>query len=501
VPFTRRDLAIALSLANLCYLRLWMEIFAVSSPGAYYLHTSNADVVALVLNVVLLAAVFLGLTAFARRFGERGRIAIITGFVLVLFAQFNHFGPELAPGLLSVVDRWKNGAHLEALAPLIVIGGIGIAAWRWPTRALKIATGFVYFFAPFVLLTFGRATWIVLKTDPSTSLAPIAPAIGSPVTDSAGPRVVVMVMDAMSRYHSIDARPADLALPEFDRLRAQSLDATNAAQISPRTLISVPTMLSGLAITRSAESSKDELTITVDSAERGWSAAPSVLRDAKDAGGVAIVAGWYHPYCRLFPYLDGCSTYPTRTIGSRARATGFLRALLDQQLSLIPYLSLRLRQVDIFKAQREDLLVAAASGDRGLVFLHLVIPHTPWIWDRTRNDFTLTRFHPDGYYDNLALMDRTLGEIRASMERAGKWDSTAVLLLSDHIMRYRPRYLNEPADVLVPFVLKLPGQTDGVVYERAFNALVTHDLVSALLRGEIKTAEDAARWLDVRSEP
>ncbi|MEX2182036.1 MAG: sulfatase-like hydrolase/transferase [Gemmatimonadaceae bacterium] len=497
-----RDVAIALSLANICYLRIWAEILAVTSTEAYFLSVANSDVLAVVLNVLLLAAAFLGATAIARRFGRRGRIAIIAGFVTVLAAQLNALGPELAPGVLSVIDRWRNGLYLEALAPVVVLLAIVAAAVRWPERSLKLTVGLVYILTPFVAVTFARAAWILVSVNPTHALAPLAPPIGTPVAEAAGPRVVVIVMDALSAHHAIDARPPGFELPEFDRFRAGAIDAREVTQIGRTTGVSIPAMLSGLRVTDSRPISDDELLLTIDSTEtQPWSTAPNLLRDADSLGGVAILAGWYHPYCRLFPDLDGCSTYPTRTIGSRGRDTGFWRALVDQQLALIPYTSLRLRQIEIVESQRDDALEAVTTGGRGLVFLHLILPHTPWIWDEESESYTVTRFDPDGYYDNLHLMDRVLGELRREMEAAGKWDGTAVLLLSDHVMRYRPQYLNEPADPRVPFILKLPGQATGVVYERPFSAMVTHDLVTALLRGELTTVGAATAWLDQVSAP
>lgn len=498
MKITGKDIAIALSLANISDLRVWLELFAVTSTDACFLSTANSDVVAAMVNVPLLAAAFLGATAVARRFGRVGRVAIIAGFIAALVLQLNGFGHELAPGVLAVVDRWRDGFRLEALAPVVVLLAIIAAAVRWPQRTLNATVGGVYVFAPLLAVTYGRAIWILLSVNPTRALAPLAPSIGSAVADSAGPRVAVIVMDALGRRHSVDARHANVPLPEYDRLRSESVDASQVTQISSRTLISVPAMISGLPVTAGRPVSKDELQITVDSASQPWSEAPSLLRDAQSLGGVAVVAGWCHPYCRMFPDLNGCSTYPGGTIGSRGRSSGFLRALRDQQLATVPYVNLRIRQIDIYTAQRADVLRAVTTGQRGLIFVHLIIPHAPWIWDPTAHEFTITRFHPDGYYENMQLMDIVLGEMRREMEAAGKWDNSAVLLLSDHVMRYRPRYLREPADARVPFVLKLPGQTAGVAYDRPFSALVTHDLVAALLRGELKTAAELTAWLDTR---
>jgi arylsulfatase A-like enzyme len=94
------------------------------------------------------------------------------------------------------------------------------------------------------------------------------------------------------------------------------------------------------------------------------------------------------------------------------------------------------------------------------------------------------------------LADAMLGDVRRAMEGAGQWDSAAVVLISDHVMRYRPKYLREPDDRRVPFVVKLPGATTGLTYDRPFSALLAHDLVQALLRGELRTNADLVAWLD-----
>lgn len=494
-----RDLAIALSLANLTYLRLWLEILGVTTTEAYFLHVANADVLALVVNVLLLAALFLGAATVARRHGQRGRQLMIAGFVAVLLLRLNGLGPALAPGVFTIVGAWRNAKYLEALVPLAFLGAVAAFAYRWPQRALRVAVGFVLILSPFVAVTFARAAWILLVLDPTEALAARSKPIGPPVREVPGPRVVVIVMDALSRYHAVDARPEAIKLPAFDRLRTESIDATQVTQIGWVTKVSLPAMLTGLPVVDSDPSSADELLLELaDGTRRPWSETPNVLRDAQALGGVAILAGWYHPYCRLFPDLDACSTYPTRTVGSRGRETGFLHAVLDQQLALLPYVNLRIRQVDIVEEQRLDAVEAVTLGQRGLIFLHMIVPHTPWIWDDEDDDFTVTRFDDDGYYGNIELMDAILGDLRHAMERAGKWDSTAVLLLSDHVMRYRPEYLHEPRDTRVPFILKLPGGTRGVEYTRPFNALVTHDLVQALLRGDLQTADDVTRWLDAR---
>ena len=62
--------------------------------------------------------------------------------------------------------------------------------------------------------------------------------------------------------------------------------------------------------------------------------------------------------------------------------------------------------------------------------MHFPIPHPFAIYDRQHADFALSSH--TSYLDNLALVDRTVGEVRRTLERAGLWESTILMVTSDH---------------------------------------------------------------------
>ncbi len=497
-PLVRgKDIAVGLSLANLLHMRLWGEVLAVTTTESFYASTDNSDIIALMLNVLLLAAAFVGLNAWARRYGARGRRVAIAGFVFVIAMQFNAFGPILAPGVFTILDPWREGEYLTALAPVLGVLLIAAASFKWPQRALRLTVGAMLFLSPLALVLFGRGLLAIATVNPSETLAPQAPALAAADDSVPGPRVVVIVMDAMTRRLAIDERPEDVELPELDRLRAEGIDATRVDQADVQTKLAFPALLSGLDVSGAEPAAHDELDLTLDdSTELEWSEAPNLFEDAQALGGAAEVVGWYFPYCRMFPELDGCVTHAARVVGARGRETGFLGTMRDQAIALIPYVNLRRRQIAIVEAQREQVKQVLSRGGRGLVLLHLIQPHTPWIWDAERGDYSLTQFHPRHYFSNLALADVMLGEARRAMEANGTWDSSAVLLLSDHVTPYLPDEMKVREDRRVPFVLKLPGARQGVAYSRRLNAAVTYPLVRALLRREIRTPAAAVAWLD-----
>ena len=128
-----------------------------------------------------------------------------------------------------------------------------------------------------------------------------------------------------------------------------------------------------------------------------------------------------------------------------------------------------------------------------MVLLHYPLPHPPAIYDRAHGLVTEQNHagYFDGYIDNLALVDVTLREIRTAMEAAGQWDNSFVLLSSDH--PYKEDARRHP---WIPFLLKAPGEKAAVSYPGPFNSVLSQELILTALRGEIRTSEDAAAWLD-----
>ena len=498
-----KDLLLGLSLANLWFMRLWGEVLAIGGTDAYFSSVSNADLLALMANVVLLGVLFAAAATLLRRFGLAGRRLLVLGFVLALVAQVNQLGPELNPGILSLVDPWQSGRYLDVLAPVAVLALLAAACWRWPARALRTATGVVLVLAPFVAVTFGRAVYVLLRVNPTEALAADAPSITSDADSTRGPRVVLIAFDALGRRLSIDERPDSIRMPQLDRLRSEALDATQATQIGAATMISVPGMISGLEVVSAEPLNESELELTLkNGATVEWGESDNLFDEAQSLGGIGVVSGWYHPYCRLFEQADACATYPARSVGSRARETGFVRALFEQQMALLPFVSIRLRQIEIVEQQRQDLVSAVQHDGAGFVFLHVIAPHTPWIWDSATDAYTLTEFSPDGIFGNFELADQMLGEIRRAMESDGQWERSAVIVTADHVEKYRPDWIDDTDDTRVPFIVKLPGESEGgMVYDQPIEALLVHDLASALLRGEIVTYAQLSQWLDARAEP
>jgi len=168
--------------------------------------------------------------------------------------------------------------------------------------------------------------------------------------------------------------------------------------------------------------------------------------------------------------------------------------MMEQLRSLWPW-SGRSVYIELYQRMLDSSKVFIADTTLGLVLLHLPIPHLPPIYDRQTHRFTLRKYSYDGYLDNLALMDRALGDLRKSLEAAGLWQETALVLTSDHAFR-EAQHIDGRLDRRVPFLVKLTGPSDSLTYSFAFNTFVVDDIVVALIRREVRTNTDVRRLLD-----
>jgi len=158
-----------------------------------------------------------------------------------------------------------------------------------------------------------------------------------------------------------------------------------------------------------------------------------------------------------------------------------------------------------YTAQQASLLAADQSYD--LVYIHFPIPHPPPFYDRHTARVADSGEH--SYVDNLALADVALGEVRRAMEQSGAWEKSTVIVTSDHwwrtsLWRSAPFWSREAGQVSagktpdhnVPFMLKLTGKGEYVVYDRPFNTVIMRKMIMTMLNEGIRTNVDLIRWLD-----
>jgi hypothetical protein len=266
-------------------------------------------------------------------------------------------------------------------------------------------------------------------------------------------------------------------------------------------MLSLPALITGTRIVAAKPAGPAELLITPAGGGPvlAWSRQVNVFSRLRAIGVESHVVGWYHPYCRVLGKdLASCEWEPSfETALGRVRDPSFLGSLADQFLTLSPVNRKRLAIQSYWRTLQRSLQVLA-DGRTGLIFFHFPIPHPPGIFDRGRSELGLTVLSSEeGYLGNLALVDRTLGRLRMAMEASGTWDSSTVLVTSDHHWR-ESHSIGGRRDDRVPFLLKLAGQRQGQEVQAPFDTICTGDLFLALLQGQIGGPDAAAAWLSAR---
>jgi hypothetical protein len=338
-------------------------------------------------------------------------------------------------------------------------------------------------------------------------------------------RIIWIVFDDLGYLPVFEKKPLSINLPEFEKLKSESFFATKAASPAHDTIDSIPSLLTGIkSKPLNQPSGKSELIINSNEGRKKFSETPSIFSKIRDFGGHSAIVGWFHPYCRVIGKdLAACYWESGDTVNGFEKLTLF-QTMTRNLIDIFPSLPFgkRLQGIIESKLQNSDagryakrhyrIMDAAKSVINNphldLAFLHLSIPHYPYLYDKDSRSFG----EKTDYLHNLALSDEVLGEIRQSLEKNNLWDDSTIIVSSDHQWRidaYKGCQLavfcpsadelkinDGKEDPRVPFILKLKGQTESVIYDKPFNTVITHDLILAIIKGEVSTAKDVQKWLD-----
>jgi hypothetical protein len=488
-----KDSLIALSLANLCFMSAWFRLLYGSELGYFKKPVSEASLLAMAANILWLAVVLWIALRALRRFQNPWfhRVSHLVFFGLLLLPldfcrrQVFHMRPQ---DLTTFLKRPVVGLGLLALGVLVL--------WqhRRVTRIAAIAVGLL---SPLALFTFARILLVSLNVahlaEPTSepALAPMNPVAAG------GPRVIWIIFDETDFRVTFDERPPKVHLPEFDRLRHNSIFATNAYPPADGTIMSMPALISGQRLTNVATKGVSDLELTLG--QNGhtalWSQTPSVFGAARALGFNTALIGWFHPYRRILARdLNFCDWYPYPGDFPQQQRT-FGAALVSQMGCLAGGLQFERLFGRVCQAMISESVNLVTNANYGLILLHLPPPHHPGVYLPDEDRFSI-RSQPQvqGYFNNLVLADRSLGKLRRALESAGQWDQAWIILSADHSWR-RSRLYDGRRDLRVPFLMKAPGAKKETVLSSQINTVLTRDLIVAILRRQITNQQTAGKWL------
>lgn len=460
-------------------------------------HPGLIEYAALIIDVLLLTAVFWAAMSLVRHSGNKLALAAAQwAFLLSLVVPINNLRLQLFDPLNpSSRNRW-GGALLMAIFLSLLLTAVVLKRHR--QKIIKGTATVVLILFPFFLVAMVQGAWLTIKYRTNVELSKtelVAPPLNS--SKQGVPRVVLVVFDELDQRRAFGERMAGLELPEFDRLRKQAIFVSNAYPPASETLLSLPSLTIGKQVSAALPTSPVGLRLTLKGSneEVDWGTLPNMFSSARADGFDTALVGWYHPYCRVLgnsltscfwqPVVDAIS--PLRGKPTIAKSMShWAESALFSIPGMFRVLENRYERERAEAHIEEYLLIlehakkVVGQREYGLTLLHFPIPHHPFIYDRSRNALSSS---PDRKYeDNLVLADWTLGELRRQMEAAGLWQDTAIIVTSDHCWRTPP---DRKIDQRVPFLLKVAQQKEGATYDGPFNSVITSELIHALLKSQL----------------
>jgi hypothetical protein len=506
-----KDLAIAFTFSTFAYMKVWIELTTSSANNRYLmkLPPGGAHYAAVLLNIALWSVALTAGITYARREKKPWPMRIARGaFLLGFLILFNSTRDVLLRPLTLRYQAasWSLAGHRPEAAVAIVLILLAAACLITRFNLAGVAAVTMLVLSPFAVAKTGQLLWRSIggSTDDFADRA-CAPRL--PVSPRQK-RVVWVIFDEWDQRLTFENPTVALNLPELTRIRQEGFYADHALPPAGETLYSLPSLING-RIVRTAEASgpRDlELTYAGSQTSVPWSGEKTVFSSTRALGLNGAMVGWAHPYCRIFG--DSTAFCHWSEVGMQYSAEGstFLGILPNQSRALLETFNLSPFGQTLNTMQHEDAYLelmdsakqAVADPGLSLVMVHLPAPHPPFFYDAVRRDYSLRQSPISGYYGALELVDRSIGELRSTLEQAGLWGQTTLVLSADHGCRFAAR-LDGRKDRRVPFLVRLAGDPRPFQFTAPFNTVLTKELILTILASPGFDARELAGWMSARA--
>ncbi len=508
------DWLAGLSLANLIFLRCWAELLGPDQTRIYWLQNSPEPLhfVSLVIDVLLLGTFFYLLMGGIRKKKPiASRILLVAG-LLILVSLMNSLRTMIGNPGTSLFLRFveQRAPAIGVLLAILLVGALVFGG----IRALRPVYKLLLLVAPFLLFTFGQSVYRIATYQAGLIHdGPLAARL--PAKPPGAPRVIWVIFDEWDQDLTFAERPARIDLPEIDRLRAHSFSADEAIRPNMFTDWSMPALTSGIALEYIYPNGPNELMLNPKGAPAAlrWSEQDTVFRAARRMGFNTAVVAWAIPYCRVLKndlsdcwWWSGSNQYNSVGTTLPEMVVNRPRSLYENVYRSPFGLSLSAqRHIRVTDSVVSKSLEVARDPRIGVALLHMPVPHPPYFYNAAtgKNDLAsapvtgIFAQNQSGYVDALALTDKIIGDLRRAMEQAGTWDTTTIIFSADHPYRHRQALDGHPVSRRVPFLVKLAGPEKQQCYQAPFSALLTKNLILAILGGEISRPDQLPVWIDL----
>jgi hypothetical protein len=491
-----KDALAAFSFAQLLFFRILLNLLNPVISVFYAVEPHNrSDYRAALLDIFLLAGLIFALLRSLRRIKsprlkECARFLCLAAFLFPL---------DQIRSVLGASGEVLLGLGKPFLAGCVALSLLLVCRYY---RALSLLAYRVCLGAVFMgcLTIPGLVRWAVEGT-PQRS--PAAASFSKRASPPSALRVGWIIFDEWDERVTFDARPKAALLPNIDALAKSAVVAANAYPPAGNTLQSISDLLLGRYLQNMKSTAEGGLR-TQTFGSTNWddfTGDTHLVRLALEAGRRVGVVGWNQPYPRLLGARADLWTLweplPWQLAFSRRDVVSGCAAQLCFAFNSRWQIHQHAMAVAGLLRAGSQLL---QNPNVDLVFLHLPIPHAPRIYNpKTGRYDTWFVSRAEGYFDNLALVDRAVGEFESDLARSGLAGRTALVFSSDHWWRTSVFY-DGVMEHRVPFIVQLPNFSTPRTFSRPINTIMTKDLILSLLNGTVRTPDQVVAFMESRAQ-
>ena len=493
---------------------IWNQLSQTHLDLYHRLLPINTVVRALAIDVavlwVLATLALRGLELVAGR-GEGSRSTGRSNFRLLVWALwFGLLASRIITGL--IVAQLLTWQELSGARAFMVTAGVLVAIWLIARRAyaatvrglrvVVLLLGFSMFWALPMLVVAGMAHQ---PRDVVEFRNPV------PVATAPHRRIVWLLFDEMSYDQVFVHRWPGLELPNLDRLRAQSVTFSDMQPDGYFTEQVIPSLLLGRPIV-SARSTTAGALLYQSTKGGPWTSFDgnaTLFADAQRDGWTTGISGDYNPYCRILrDQLDSCwmrlivfGEHLSRDKSTWGNVTAPVRAAwaraVHKEFEPAP------SEAEVFAAMMTHAQHLIGDEQIDFAFVHLYLPHPPGFYDRKTGQVRVG----GSYIDNLALADRSLGDLMGWIAATPSANQTTLIVSSDHswrvgIWRHGFGWTKEDElasghghfDPRPTLIVRFPGQSAPAEVEHPVPLLAMHDMIERMFAGQIGDPQQLETW-------
>jgi hypothetical protein len=460
------------------------------------------------LGVAILATGFLVAVRYLPSTIQRIIIALFAGLILWRIVEIAIVGMQTD---LRITAYWLGIWRQSCIAIFLLSGVLAFFLPRITQPAVRAVRLVIAAFAFSALWIVPQLLYLALVRQTVQSTAPSH--LFAPANSSSNRRIIWILFDELSYDQTFDHPAPGMKLPNFDRLRTESVSFSNLKPAGFYTDRIIPSLFLGRRINQIRSTVDGNLWYKDESQNRWFAYDPNatLFALAQRNGWNTGVDGCWIPYCRVFaPMLNVCSwehgILPIEALGASEDKSILANAavLSDAILAKVTKrtgagANIQMQQYRNLMAHTQPLI---ENGQVRFVFLHINTPHPPGIYDRQHHIL-----RPGGtYLDNLVLADDTLGALLQDIDATPSASETTVIVSSDHSWRipmWRPtadwsteeeRASGGRFDERPVFLIHFPGQNSENDMNSALPELLEHDIIAGMLLGKINNSEDLATF-------